>query len=140
MKNFLWLSSCKEAHLPVPISLFQRKGIALVYAQWFQYMTFLFGLAVDQRELEKILVVISPLFCQKRVQVDFLWMLWWTEHLSGKGIWGKFLYSIKLGRHGLSLILEESFNSLIACLVFHYCYVLVAVRTHQIIREILDGK
>lgn len=51
---------------------FIPKGIALVYAQWFQYMTFLFGLAVDQRGLEKILVVISPLFCQKRVQVDLL--------------------------------------------------------------------
>lgn len=54
---------------------FIPKGIALVYAQWFQYITFLFGLAVDQRELEKILVVISPLLCQKRVQVDFLCVL-----------------------------------------------------------------
>lgn len=51
---------------------FIPNGIALVCAQWFQYMTFLFGLAVDQRELEKILVVISPLLCQRRVQVDFL--------------------------------------------------------------------
>lgn len=42
---------------------------------WFQYMTFLFGLAADQRELVKILVVISPLFHQKRVEVDFFFFL-----------------------------------------------------------------
>jgi len=42
---------------------FLPKGVAPVYAQWFQYLTLLFGLAVDQRELVKILVVISALFC-----------------------------------------------------------------------------
>lgn len=50
---------------------FIPKGIALVSAQWFQYMTFLFDLAVGQRELVKILVIVSSLFCQKRVQVNF---------------------------------------------------------------------
>lgn len=57
---------------PASSYFFIPKEIALVYAQWFQYLTFLFGLVVDVRELVKILVVISPLFCQKRVPVDFL--------------------------------------------------------------------
>lgn len=86
LRIFLWLLRFKEGCSPASSYFCIPKGITLVFAQPFQYMTFLFGLAVDQRELVKILVVVSPLFCQKRVQDFFLSTLmnrtsFWKRHL-----------------------------------------------------------